>query len=132
MEEGMRYVCQRCGNCCRWPGEVPLSDAELDRIADFLGMSLHDFIAEYTDLRLNRNGLTLIEKPNHECIFLDGIDCRIQAVKPDQCAGFPNQWNFPGWRKSCEAVPVPDDTVSGAGRSSGDPVPSPTRPGDSA
>lgn len=113
IEEGMHYACQRCGNCCRWPGEVPLSDAELDRISAYLGMSLHDFIADYTDLRLNRSGLTLIEKPNHECIFLDGIDCRIPAVKPDQCAGFPNQWNFPGWRKSCEATPVPLKTPGG-------------------
>ncbi|MBP6782322.1 MAG: YkgJ family cysteine cluster protein [Verrucomicrobiales bacterium] len=108
MEEGVHYACQRCGNCCRWPGEVPVSDAELERIALFLGLSLHDFVADYTDLRLNRTGLTLIEKPNHECVFLDGINCLIQAVKPDQCAGFPNQWNFPGWRKSCEAIPMPN------------------------
>ncbi|MEQ1839267.1 MAG: YkgJ family cysteine cluster protein [Verrucomicrobiales bacterium] len=114
MEEGMHYACQRCGNCCRWPGEVPLSDPELERISSFLGLSLQDFIAEYTDLRLNRAGLTLIEKANHECIFLDGIDCRIQAVKPDQCRGFPNQWNFPGWRKSCEAIPVPVKSPTGA------------------
>ena len=39
-------------------------------------------------------------------IFLDGIDCTIQAVKPRQCRGFPNEWNFAGWRKHCEAVPV--------------------------
>lgn len=109
----MHYACQRCGNCCRWPGEVPLSDPELERISSFLGLSLQDFIAEYTDLRLNRAGLTLIEKANHECIFLDGIDCRIQAVKPDQCRGFPNQWNFPGWRKSCEAIPVPVKSPTG-------------------
>lgn len=27
--------------------------------------------------------------------------------KTHQCARFPNAWNFPGWRKSCEAIPVP-------------------------
>ncbi len=107
MEEGVWYACQRCGNCCRWPGEVPVSDAEIVRIAAHLKMSEADFIAEYTCVRKNRTGLTLVWKPNHECIFLDGIDCRIQAVKPDQCAGFPNRWNFPGWRKVCEARPVP-------------------------
>ena len=37
----------------------------------------------------------------------DGKHCRIQAVKPRQCAGFPNTWNFPGWRDECEAIPVP-------------------------
>lgn len=107
MEEGVRYVCQRCGNCCRWPGEVPVSDAEISRIARHLDLPEEIFIEQYTEVRRDRRGLTLISRPNHECIFLDGIDCRIQAVKPDQCAGFPNQWNFPGWREVCEAIPVP-------------------------
>ncbi|HRQ87759.1 MAG TPA: YkgJ family cysteine cluster protein [Bacteroidia bacterium] len=113
MEEGMRYVCQRCGNCCRWPGEVPVSDAEIGRIADHLGLPESEFIERYTEVNVQRTSLTLISRPNHECIFLDGIDCRIQAVKPDQCAGFPNQWNFPGWRQSCEAIPVPSATEEG-------------------
>jgi hypothetical protein len=29
----------------------------------------------------------------------------VQPAKPVQCAGFPNTWNFPGWREVCEAVP---------------------------
>ena len=107
MEPGMYYLCQRCGNCCRWPGEVPVSNAEISGIAAFLGLEEADFIERYTEVRLNRTGLTLSSKPDHECIFLDGIDCRIQPVKPVQCAGFPNLWNFPGWRDTCEAVPVP-------------------------
>lgn len=113
MEDGASYQCRRCANCCKWPGEVPVSDLELERIARFLGTSLYDFVAEYTDLRLSRSGLTLKEKPGGECVFLDGIDCRINPVKPDQCAGFPNQWNFPGWRGQCEAVPVPLERSKG-------------------
>jgi Fe-S-cluster containining protein len=42
MEEGVHYACQRCGNCCRWHGEVPVTDSEIARIADFLGMELYD------------------------------------------------------------------------------------------
>ena len=38
--------------------------------------------------------------------FLDGIDCRVNDVKPDQCSGFPNTWNFPGWQDVCEAIPI--------------------------
>lgn len=105
MERGVFYRCQRCSNCCQWPGEVPLTDREVNRIADFLEMSVYDFVAKHTDLRLNRGGLTLREQPDGACEFLEGIDCRIQEVKPDQCAGFPNQWNFPGWQEKCEAVP---------------------------
>lgn len=113
MEEGMWYACQRCGNCCRWPGEVPVTDGEITKIAEFLGMELYDFVAEYTELRRNRTGLTIREKDNSECVFLDGIECKIQPVKPGHCAGFPNRWNFPGWRKVCEAVPVPRDDAEG-------------------
>ena len=106
MPKKVFYQCQRCGNCCRWPGEVVVSDDEITAIADFLEMPLDSFVERYTKLRENRQGLTLIEKPNDECIFLDGIDCTINAVKPDQCRGFPNTWNFPGWRQVCEAKPI--------------------------
>jgi Fe-S-cluster containining protein len=48
-----------------------------------------------------------MEKAGGECVFLDGRDCRIQPVKPDQCRGFPNDWNFHGWREVCDAIPIP-------------------------
>lgn len=116
MEPGVRYLCQRCGNCCRWPGEVPVSETEISRIASFLGLAEEEFIARHTVVRGNRAGLALLSKPDHECVFLDGVDCQIQPVKPDQCAGFPNLWNFPGWRATCEAVaaPVRDAPPGGA------------------
>jgi len=105
MEEGAFYRCQRCTNCCRWPGEVPVTGEEIDTIADFLGVTADAFIARFTTLRRSRRGLTLIEEQDGKCVFLDGIDCRIQEVKPNHCAGFPNRWNFPGWRSECEARP---------------------------
>jgi Fe-S-cluster containining protein len=101
------YVCQRCTACCRWPGDVRLEDGEVARIAEFLGMPGERFIERYTRLRSDRKGLSLIEHPDHSCIMLRNGGCRIHEVKPDQCAGFPNRWNFPGWRKECEAVPIP-------------------------
>ncbi len=106
-DDDVYYVCQRCANCCRWPGEVPVSDGEIRAIASHLGIPEPVFIEQYTQLRLNRAGLTLIEKPDGACIFLEGHDCSINPVKPDQCRGFPNQWNFAGWREVCEAIPVP-------------------------
>ena len=101
------FQCQRCANCCRWPGFVKISDAEITAISQFLGLTEADFIQDFTRLRPQRDGLALIDKPNGECVFLDGRNCRIQTVKPDQCRGFPNAWNFPGWREVCEALPVP-------------------------
>ena len=109
LEPGVFYVCQRCTACCRWPGDVRLEEGEVPVIAAFLGMSEPDFIDQFTRLRTNRQGLSLIEKQNHECVMLDSNDCRIHPVKPLQCAGFPNKWNFPGWREVCQAVPVKSD-----------------------
>jgi Fe-S-cluster containining protein len=100
------HVCQRCTACCKWPGDVRLEAHEIPRVAAFLKLTEQEFIGRYTRLRANRQGLSLIEKPNHECCMLDGNCCRIQPVKPAQCTGFPNRWNFPGWRAICQALPA--------------------------
>ena len=104
------YECQRCTACCRWPGDVRVSDVEISALAKFKGLTEFDFIQKYTRLHTDKRGLSLIEKPNHECIFLDGINCTVQPVKPQQCKDFPNKWNFPGWRDVCQAIPreIPD------------------------
>ena len=101
------YVCQRCTACCRWPGDVRIENDEIAPIAAYLGLGEEEFLERYTRLRTNRQGLSLVEKENHECVMLEDGSCRIHEVKPSQCAGFPNRWNFPGWRKQCEAIPVP-------------------------
>ena len=110
------YQCVRCGNCCRWPGDVKVSDAEVEAIAAFLGMAAGEFIARYTRLRADRRGLSLVDRADHSCIFLEGRDCTINDVKPQQCRDFPNKWRFPGWRQVCEAVPVlPNDASAREG-----------------
>ena len=107
MSRPPRYLCQRCGNCCRWPGDVRITDLETERIARFLALSREAFVERYTRLNANRTGLSIIDKPNGECAFLEGKNhCAIQPVKPAQCSGFPNDWNFPGWREQCEAIEV--------------------------
>lgn len=86
-----------------------LTEADIPRIAAFLGLSEWDFIQQHTRLDASRRGLSLLEGPegtDGACAFLDGRDCRLQEVKPEQCRGFPNAWNFPGWREVCEAVPM--------------------------
>lgn len=97
--------CQRCTACCRWPGQVKLTDEEIRRLAAFKGLSDHDFIQRFTRLQSDHRGLALMDKPNGQCIFLDGDNCSVQPVKPQQCRDFPNLWTFPGAEKSCRAIP---------------------------
>ena len=105
------YECDRCTACCRWPGQVKLTDTEITRLAAFLVLSEDDFIQRFTRVNLARNGLALLDQPSGACIFLEGGDCRVNPVKPQQCRDFPNLWNFPGFQKTCQAKPhnVPDD-----------------------
>ena len=111
LDPDVYYVCQRCTACCKWPGDVRIEEDEIPVMANFLNIDEAEFLDQFTRLRTNRQGLSLIEKKNHECIMLDGDSCRIHSVKPSQCAGFPNRWNFPGWRDLCEAIPVPVDQL---------------------
>ena len=100
------WQCQRCTACCRWPGDVKISLGEITEMAGFLRVSQDDFLGRYTRLRTDRAGLSLIEQDDHSCVFLNGNDCLIQEVKPQQCRDFPNKWNFTGWRQVCDAIPV--------------------------
>ncbi len=101
------YQCDRCTACCKWPGDVRLEDGEAEKIAEYLEMDLNEFIDQLTRLRSDRQGLSIIEKENHECSMLENNQCKIHAVKPIQCQGFPNKWNFKGWRQVCHAKAYP-------------------------
>lgn len=104
----VHYACQRCGNCCRWPGDVIVTEQEVSNIAAFLQMDEQQFIDQLTRLSANRRHLSLIDKEDGSCYFLEGKNhCQLQDVKPHQCKGFPNQWRFPGWQDICEAIEVP-------------------------
>lgn len=106
------YECQRCTACCRWPGQVKLTQEEITEIARFLDMSEEAFIQTHTRLNTARSGLALMDQPNGACIFLEGNLCRIQPVKPQQCRDFPNLWNFPGFEKSCQSIPIEMDRAT--------------------
>ena len=97
------FKCRRCGNCCKWPGYVRLFSFEVEKIAEFLKLSVHEFTDKYTILTNDRRNLSLIEYPGGKCIFLteNPSGCLIEAVKPLQCQRFPLEWNFPNWQKEC-------------------------------
>jgi Fe-S-cluster containining protein len=82
-----------------------LSDGEISRLANFLGLGEFDFIQRHTRLAHDHRGLALMDKPDGTCVFLAGGDCAVQPVKPQQCRDFPNLWNFPGFEQTCRAIP---------------------------
>ncbi len=66
------YQCQRCGNCCRWPGSVRITENEAEKIAAHLGLPTDRFVAEWTDLMPDRRALTIRSRPDGSCLFLEG------------------------------------------------------------
>ena len=70
-----------------------VSDAEIARIAAFLGMAEQDFIDRETEVAPDRRGLILKSRPDGACAWLsDDNLCRINPVKPDKCRTFPHEW----------------------------------------
>lgn len=106
------FACLRCGRCCLGPGEVYLAEGEEQAIAAVLGVAVTVFTSSYTRLADDRQGLSLTERPDGACIFLQADNtCRIQAAKPRQCRAFPYLWRSArlasicsGWQKACEGA----------------------------
>ena len=84
------YDCCKCNNCCKTYTTV-LSDDEISAIADYLGKTEDDFIAEYLEesdpFDTDEGRYQIKELP---CSFLlaDG-KCSVQECKPSSCKGFP-------------------------------------------
>ena len=100
------FKCQSCGACCRIKdGIVRVGEAEIKRIAAFLGMSEQEFIDRETEIAPDRKGLILKSRPDDSCAYLteDNL-CRIHPVKPDKCRTFPFEWTNPGSAEVCPAL----------------------------
>jgi uncharacterized protein len=97
------FKCKRCGNCCKWPGIVRLSDEDINQIAAFLNLCVEEFIEQYTKLSPDRRCLILTDNEQGGCVFYTEPPpgCIIQQVKPIQCGNFPEKWRTKLWHKSC-------------------------------
>jgi uncharacterized protein len=97
------FACTQCGNCCRMVGYVRLTDTDVEKIAGFLGLGVDAFTDRNTRLLPDRSGLALLEQPDGACAFLseEGL-CGINAVKPEQCKGFPYAWRYADMESICE------------------------------
>ena len=82
-----------------------VSDAEIARIAAFLGMAEQDFIGRETEVAPDRRGLILKSRPDGACVWLsDDNHCRINPVKPDKCRSFPQEWTNDDSHRICPVL----------------------------
>ena len=77
--------CKQCANCCR-SMRIRITDADIPRISNHLGMKHKEFIASY--LQRDDNGDYYI-KASPPCPFLKGNLCSIYEVRPEKCRDYP-------------------------------------------
>src|SRR2546422_9886189 len=108
MAAGLRFECQPgCTACCEQNGFVYLTEADLSRAAQFLGMSAADFERRY--VYRTRNQMRLRVPRAAHCYFLREGGCSIHPAKPAQCRLFPF-WpelveSRRAWRKTARYCP---------------------------
>jgi uncharacterized protein len=91
-DEGLRFGCTRCSNCCRHtPGYVFLSAGDLRSLSSALGLPEADVRSRYCrEVALGVvTRLSLKEKPNLDCVFWEGEGCSVYEARPLQCRSFP-------------------------------------------
>lgn len=81
-----------------------MREGEAEGIASFLGMEMHAFTDRFTIILPDRSGLSLTEREDGTCVFLEPEGCRINDAKPGQCRGYPLAWNEPGWETRCASA----------------------------
>jgi uncharacterized protein len=84
----LRFECQPgCTNCCRQKGFVYITQADLERMAKFLQLTVGEFEQQFV---YRTKHLMRLRMPRHtQCHFLREDGCSIHAVKPLQCRIFP-------------------------------------------
>jgi Fe-S-cluster containining protein len=106
-----RFVCKRCGACCQGESTVSLTEEDVLNIANYLGLSVENFLKEYT-IKKGENRLEMRVVNNH-CIFFDEKEnlCLIHPVKPKPCKDWPfpraiweSEENFNIIKESCPAL----------------------------
>src|ERR1700693_4403782 len=108
-EEGLRFLCTRCGNCCTGaPGYVWVYDLEIAALAQFLGETVEQVVARCTRPVGGRRSLR--EKQNGDCIFYDRNEgCTVYPARPRQCRTWPfwesNVITPEAWQRTCEVCP---------------------------
>lgn len=81
--------CTACANCCRH-GVVPLHEADIEKIAQFLGVTPETIVQRYTTPDPDVTGSRILVSSREGCVFLDGNLCMIYEARPKTCHDFPH------------------------------------------
>ncbi len=115
-EDGLRFACTQCGDCCTGPpGYVWYDEAEGRAMAEALGMSPAEFEANYTEVKHGRRSLAEVKREGlYDCVFLerqsDGrMTCSVYDARPMQCRTWPfwesNLKSQGAWRRAASHCP---------------------------
>lgn len=106
---GLQFECTQCGDCCTGaPGYVWVSESEIFRLSETLGLSVAKFGAQY--LRYVKGRYSLTEKSNGDCVFWNSEKgCQVYEGRPDQCRSWPfwhdNLMSEERWNATAEHCP---------------------------
>lgn len=89
---GFCFSCQRCLHCCSGePGFVFLSKDDVMRACSFLNIGTDEFLGIYCR-KIDYGTYYLVslkERDDYSCIFLDEMGCTIYPARPLQCKTYP-------------------------------------------
>lgn len=88
----LRFSCTQCGACCGGaPGYVFLTSEDIQKLCRTLEMPEEELIQTFArKIVLNgRKIISLKEKPNYDCIFLENKRCQVYDARPLQCRAYP-------------------------------------------
>ncbi|MBF0225990.1 MAG: YkgJ family cysteine cluster protein [Desulfobacterales bacterium] len=92
-------ACKECkGKCCNGEsGTIWVNNKEMENIAKFLNIPIHELISIYLIKINNRFSIkeAKTSKKNYACIFFNNKSnfCSIYPVRPEQCITFPF-WDY--------------------------------------
>lgn len=82
------FDCKMCGHCCHGQGGIVASMPERERLAAYLGLSVDEFCAAYTQAQGAK--LVLRSREDGFCVFFDAEKaCTVHPAKPDVCRAWP-------------------------------------------
>ena len=109
-QDGLRFKCTGCGDCCTGaPGYVWVNQEEIEAMAARLEVAVEQFEAQY--VRYVGIRRSLIEYSNGDCVFFDNRSrkCQVYEQRPRQCRTWPfwksNLSSPEAWQETCRVCP---------------------------